>query len=144
MSRLPAGTRADYRAFVPLQTRWADNDEYGHMNNAAYLSLIDTAVSLWKIGQGIEIRGPGAHRFVVVETGLRFHAELGFPDPVNAGIRISHLGRSSVRFEVGLFPGDVDQAHAEGFFAMVLTGPDGKPLAMSQRLRGVFEGIAVV
>ncbi|WP_425100382.1 acyl-CoA thioesterase [Tropicibacter sp. S64] len=141
MSRPPPGTRGAYRAFLPLQTRWADNDELGHMNNAAYLALVDTAVSYWKIGQGITLRGPGAYRFVVVETGMRYHAELGFPDPVTAGLRIGHLGRSSLRFEVGLFAGDRESANAEGLFAMVLTDADGKPLALPGDLRRVFERI---
>ncbi|MFW2542984.1 acyl-CoA thioesterase [Primorskyibacter sp. 2E107] len=141
MPRTAPGTRADYRAFVPLQTRWADNDEYGHMNNAAYLVLVDTAVSYWQMQQDIAIRGPWAHRFVVVETGMRFHAEMGFPDPVTAGLRIGHLGTSSFRFDIGLFRGEAETANAEGFFAMVLTGQDGKPRPLPDTLRTKFETI---
>ena len=142
MSRPTPATRADYRAFRTLPTRWMDNDEYGHMNNATYLSLVDTAVSLWQMDQGIAIRGPGAMRFVVVETGLRYHAEAGFPDTIHAGLRLGHLGRSSFRFEVGLFRNDDDTACTEAFFAMVLTDADGRPTPLPDRIRTLFEHIA--
>lgn len=139
MTARPApGPRDAYRAFIPLQTRWADNDSYGHMNNASYLALFDTAVSLWQIENGIAITGPGAHRFLVVETGCRYHAELGFPDPVTAGLRVGHLGRSSLRFEIGLFRGQERTARAEGLFAQVLTGADGRPAPIPASLRATL------
>lgn len=135
MSRPPPGTRADYRAFRTLPTRWMDNDEYGHMNNATYMSLIDTAVSLWQLDNGIRIRGPEALRLLTVENGCRYHSETGFPDLVHAGLRIGHLGTSSVRFEVGLFRNDETVASAEGFFTQVLTGDDGRPTAIPGAIR---------
>jgi acyl-CoA thioester hydrolase len=135
MTHIPPGTRADYRAFRALPTRWMDNDEYGHMNNATYLSFMDTAVSLWQMDNGIEIRGPQALRFLVVETGMRYHAEAGFPDLVHAGLRIGHLGRSSLRYEVGLFRNDDDSACAEGHFAQVLTGDDHRSTPIPDPVR---------
>ncbi|MFZ7092186.1 acyl-CoA thioesterase [Primorskyibacter sp. 2E233] len=141
MSRPSPGTRKAYAAFHVLPTRWMDNDEYGHMNNATYLSLIDTAVSFWQLGQGLQIRGPEALRFLVVETGVRYHAEVGFPDVIHAGLRIGHLGNSSLRFEVGLFRNDEDTASAEGFFAQVLTGPDGRPTPIPEAARSIFAGL---
>lgn len=130
MVRTPPGTRADYRAFRTLPTRWQDNDEYGHLNNATYYALFDTAVSLWQIEQGIEIRGPNATKFLVVESGCRYHAELGFPDILTAGIRIAHIGTSSFRYEIALFGNDSDTAGAEGFFTQVHVGADGRPAAL--------------
>ncbi len=138
MARTPPGSRAEYRAFRPLPTRWMDNDEYGHMNNATYLSLIDTAVSLWQLEQGIPIRGPEALRFLVVETGIRYHAEAGFPDLIHAGLRIGHLGTSSLRFEVGLFRNDDPAACAEGIFAQVLVGADSRPTPIPEPVRKLF------
>ncbi|MGP6086926.1 acyl-CoA thioesterase [Antarctobacter jejuensis] len=135
MSRTPPGTRAEYRAFRMLPTRWMDNDEYGHMNNATYLSLFDTAISLWQMDNGIAIRGPGALRFLVVETGCRYHAEAGFPDVIHAGLRIAHLGTSSMRTEVGLFRNDETTACTEGFFTQVLTGDDARPMPIPDEIR---------
>ncbi|MBY6160495.1 acyl-CoA thioesterase [Mameliella alba] len=142
MSRPPVGTRADYRAFRPLPTRWMDNDEYGHMNNATYMSFIDTAVSLWQLDMGIQIRGPGALRLLTVENGCRYHSETGFPDLIHAGLRIPHVGSSSVRFEVGLFRNDEETASAEGFFTQVLTGPDGRPTPIPTEIRTHFNSLS--
>lgn len=139
MTRAAIGTRSDYRAFVPLQTRWADNDSYGHLNNAAYFSLIDTAVSRWQMSQGLVISGPDALSFLVVENGCRYHAELAFPDALDAGLRIAHIGRSSFRTEVGLFRQGQDGASAEGFFAQVLVGADGQPTPLDAQTRATFE-----
>jgi len=139
MSRTPPGTRADYRAFRTLPTRWMDNDEYGHMNNATYLSLFDTAITLWQMDNGFVIRGPQALRLPVVETGCRYHAEAGFPDVIHAGLRLGHLGSSSMRIEVGLFRNDENQACTEGFFTQVLTGEDGRPTAIPDPLRETLQ-----
>lgn len=133
--------RSDYAAFRTLPTRWMDNDEYGHMNNATYLSLIDTAVSLWQLDQGLQIRGPDALRFLVVETGVRYHTEAGFPDIIHAGLRVAHLGRSSLRLEVGLFRNDEKSAAATGFFAQVLTDRQSRPMPIPDAARRIFETI---
>ena len=138
MTRTPPGTRADYLAFRTLPTRWMDNDEYGHMNNATYLSFFDTGISLWQMDNGINIRGPEALRLLTVEPGCRYHSETGFPDLIHAGLRIGHLGTSSVRFEVGLFRNDEDTASAEGFFTQVLTGDDGRPTPIPDTIRASF------
>jgi acyl-CoA thioester hydrolase len=139
MGRAPPGTRAGYRAFRTLPTRWQDNDEYGHLNNATYYALFDTAVSLWQIEQGIEIRGPNATKFLVVESGCRYHAELGFPDILTAGIRIAHIGSSSFRYDIALFASDSKTAGAEGFFTQVHVGPDGRSAPLPAAIRTTLE-----
>ena len=138
MARPLPPTRAGYAAFRVLPTRWMDNDEYGHMNNATYLSFFDTGISLWQMDNGINTRGPEALRLLTVETGCRYHSETGFPDLIHAGLRIGHLGTSSVRFEVGLFRNDEDTASAEGFFTQVLTGDDGRPTPIPDTIRASF------
>ncbi len=143
MPRTPPGTRAEYRAFRTLPTRWQDNDEYGHLNNATYYALFDTAVSLWQMEQGIEIRGPNATKFLVVESGCRYHAELGFPDILTAGIRIAHIGTSSFRYEVALFGNDSDIAGAEGFFTQVHVGDEGRPTPLSDAVRKTLSQLSV-
>lgn len=139
MSRQPPALRTAYRAFVTLPTRWSDNDEYGHMNNATYMSLFDTALSLWQMQNGLEIRGPNALRFLVVESGCRYHSEAGFPDILHAGLRLGHLGTSSYRFEIGLFRNEDPRAAAEGFFAQVLVDANGDPAPIPQSVRNTFQ-----
>ncbi len=118
-ARQAPATRADFVAFYDLQTRWSDNDAYGHMNNAVYYSLFDTAVNGWLIDRGLLNPKQSDTYGLVVETGCKFHAEIGFPDPLTAGLRVSSLGNSSIRYEIALFQGDQDQAAAEGFFVHV-------------------------
>ncbi|WP_284215309.1 MULTISPECIES: acyl-CoA thioesterase [Alphaproteobacteria] len=114
MGRVAAADRSAYGAFRTLTTRWADNDIYGHMNNVVHYSLFDTAVNGLLIENGVlDIHG-GEKVFLVVETGCRYFSEMAFPDVVHAGIRVSRLGASSVRYEVGLFRNEELSAAAEG------------------------------
>lgn len=119
MTRPAPGTRGAYCAFSTITTRWFDNDIYGHMNNAMHYQLFDTAVNGHLIAQGVLDPHKGAGVFLVVETGCRYHGELAFPDIVTAGLRVAHLGGSSVRYEIGLFRNDAQTAAAEGHFVHV-------------------------
>ncbi len=92
---------------------------YGHMNNVVHYSLFDTAVNGWLIENDLLDLQRGNTYGLVVENGCRYHAEIGFPSVITAGLRIAHLGTSSARFEIGLFEGDDDLAAAEGFFVHV-------------------------
>ena len=126
--RAPPGTRADYVDFYPLQTRWMDNDAYGHVNNVVAYSLFDTAVNGWLIERGLLDPGSSEEYGVVAESGCRYFAEMSFPDRITAGLRISHLGNSSVRYEVALFRNDDDTAACEGFYVHVyVRRADHKP-----------------
>jgi acyl-CoA thioester hydrolase len=138
------GLRRDYRDFRVLGTRWADNDIYGHINNVVHYGLFDTAVNGWMIAGGhLDPRG-GAVVGLVVETGCRYFAEMSFPDVVTAGLRVAHLGRSSVRWEVGLFRNDAEDAAAEGFFIHVwVDRARRRPVPVPQSLRVALEGLRV-
>lgn len=118
-TRPQPSTRDDYRTFRQLTTRWMDNDPYGHMNNVVHYSLFDTAVNGWLIEKGVLDFTSGEQVGLVVETGCRYFSEMAFPDIVTAGIRVTRLGNSSVRYEVGLFRNDEQQASAEGHFIHV-------------------------
>ncbi len=111
--------RASYRVFVSLDTRWMDNDAYGHVNNVVYYSFFDTAVNRWLIDQGVLDIATSPAIGVVVETQCRYFSSITFPDRVTAGLRVAHLGTSSVRYEIGLFRNDEDTAAASGHFVHV-------------------------
>lgn len=138
MSRPTPLPRDQFRAFVSLQTRWADNDEYGHMNNATYMSLFDTALSLWQLQNGLAIRGPEALRFLVVENGCHYFEEIGFPDQLEAGLRLGHLGNSSYRMDIGLFRIGAPTPAAQGFFAQVLVDQSSKPTPIPDAPRTIL------
>ncbi|SPJ24967.1 acyl-CoA thioesterase [Palleronia abyssalis] len=112
-------TRADYRLLRDMPTRWFDNDIYGHLNNTVHYQLFDTAVNAHLVETGVLDPHTGDTVFLVVESGCRYFAPLSFPEVVTAGLRVAHLGRSSVRYEIGLFGGEADTAAAEGFFVHV-------------------------
>ncbi|MCB2111105.1 MAG: thioesterase family protein [Defluviimonas sp.] len=136
----PRARRADYALFRPLATRWMDNDCYGHLNNVVHYALFDTAVNGWLVEAGLLDPVRSETFGLVVETGCRYHAEMAFPDRVMAGLRLGHLGTSSVRFEIGLFRNDEDLAAAEGFFVHVYVTRDGhRPHPIEPARREAFE-----
>ncbi len=117
-----------------------DNDAYGHMNNVVHYSLFDTAVNGWLIEQGLLDPLTSDSYGLVVETGCKYYAEMQFPDVVHAGLRVARIGGSSVRFEIGLFRNDEDEAAAEGFFVHVYVGRDThRPVPIEGARRAAFE-----
>ncbi len=111
--------RSDFPHLLPIPTRWKDNDVYGHVNNVEYYSYFDTVINTWLIRQG----GLDIHRGPVIglcaESHCKFMSELAFPETVEAGLRVEHLGRSSVRYGIGLFREGVEAPAAIGWFVHV-------------------------
>ncbi|MEO8279129.1 MAG: thioesterase family protein [Ideonella sp.] len=118
-SRPQTQTRDAFRRFRRLGTRWMDNDAYGHLNNVVYYSLFDTAVNAMLIEAGVLDIHHGAVIGLVVETHCNFFDSIAFPQAVDAGIRVGHVGQSSVRYEIGLFAEDAPVAAACGHFVHV-------------------------
>jgi acyl-CoA thioester hydrolase len=110
---------SDYPFHMPIQTRWMDNDVYGHVNNVTYYSYFDTAVNGYLIGKGALDIEKSPVIGLVVETSCRYRAPLTFPESITAGIRVARLGTSSVRYEIGLFRACERDAAAEGHFIHV-------------------------
>ena len=100
--------RTAYRAFRNIATRWSDNDVYGHVNNVVYYGWFDTAVNGLLIERGAIDIHAGPVIGLVIETQCNYFAPLAFPEDVVAGIRVAHVGASSVRYEVAIFPADAD------------------------------------
>jgi acyl-CoA thioester hydrolase len=118
-ARPQAHHRDGYRAFHRISTRWADNDIYGHVNNVVYYSWFDTAVNALLIERGALDIHQGQTVGFVVETHCNYFAPLAFPQAVEAGIRVAEVGRSSVRYDIGLFAEGADTAAAQGHFIHV-------------------------
>ncbi len=111
--------RSAYAAWRTIPTRWMDNDVYGHVNNVVYYSWFDTAVNAWLIEAGLLDLAGGRVIGLVVSTGCTYFEPLAFPAAVEAGIAVSHLGTSSVRYEVGLFAEGRERPAAQGHFVHV-------------------------
>ena len=111
--------RADYPHFLAITTRWMDNDLYGHINNVVYYSFFDTVINEYLIRKGELDIQDGSVIGLAVETMCRFHRPLAYPEPVEAGLRVGKLGRSSVRYEIGLFSRGLEAPAATGHFVHV-------------------------
>lgn len=140
--RPQARPRSDYRVFRTIGTRWMDNDLYGHVNNVVYYSWFDTAVNGWLIEQGaLDIHG-GAVIGLVIETRCNYFAPLAFPQTVHAGLRVAHMGSSSVRYDVGLFAEGDDMAAACGHFVHVYVDRETRrPVPLPEELKRTLETI---
>ena len=127
--------RADYRHFLTITTRWMDNDVYGHINNVQYYSYFDTAVNRYLIEKGALDIHQGDVIGMVVETHCNYYSSAAFPDDIEAGIRVAHLGRSSVRYEVGLFVRGRTESIAQGHFVHVYVDRESqKPVQIPENI----------
>ncbi|MBL8652873.1 MAG: acyl-CoA thioesterase [Alphaproteobacteria bacterium] len=142
MTREPPGRRSDYRHFLAIPTRWMDNDVYGHVNNVVYYSYFDTVINRFLIERG----GLDIHAATIIgvaaESGCRFRDSFAYPETIDAGLRVGHLGNSSVRYEIGLFREGKDEAAAEGHFVHVFVERGvQKPVPIPAAIRAALESI---
>jgi acyl-CoA thioester hydrolase len=137
-------TRASYRHFQRIPTRWMDNDVYGHVNNVVYYSYFDTVVNQYLIEQGVLDIERSTVIGLVVETKCEYFAPITFPDTVHAGLRVAKLGNSSVRYEIGLFRNDEDAPAAQGHFVHVyVERATRRPVALPAPVRAALQRICV-
>ena len=132
-------SRGAFRYFASFDTRWRDNDQYGHLNNAIYYELFDSAINQLLIDQGILDFDSGDHVFLVASSGCHYFSELAYPDKLEVGLVITRLGNSSVSYDLGLFKKGADHTAATGFFVHVNVTRRGYcPAASSARDRVAF------
>lgn len=137
-------TRSSYPHFMPITTRWKDNDLYGHVNNVEYYSYFDTVINhfLIRVG-GLDIHG-GPVIGVCAESHCKFLDSLAFPDVVDAGLRVARLGRSSVRYEIGLFTNGQQGIAAQGWFVHVFVDRQSRrPVELPADIRTALQSILV-
>jgi acyl-CoA thioester hydrolase len=125
---------------LAIQTRWKDNDVYGHVNNAEYYSYFDSAINAWLIREGGLDIERGEVIGLCVESHCEFHAALAFPDTIEVGLRVGKLGNSSVRYELAIFRAGENEVTAEGHFVHVFVERETRrPTPIPDRLRGALE-----
>ena len=128
--------RAAYRHFLPISTRWSDNDAYGHLNNVVFYSYFDTVVNEYLITRGVLDIDTSPVIGLVVETACNYFASAAFPEKLEAGLRVGRLGNSSVRYEIALFREGNDTAIAQGHFVHVYVGRETRrPVRLPSQLR---------
>ena len=138
------GRRDEYPHAQPITTRWMDNDAYGHVNNVVFFSYFDTVVNTYLITRGALDIQESAVIGLVVEVACQYMAPLTYPETVTAGLRVAHIGRSSVRYEIALFAEGADTAAAQGHFVHVYVDRTSRrPIELPQQLRAVLEPLCV-
>lgn len=143
-SDLKSRTPDYYPHFLSIPTRWKDNDIYGHVNNVVYYSYFDTVVNeyLIRVG-GLDIHN-GEVIGVAVESRCNFFASLEFPETVDAGLAVLHLGNSSVRYDIGLFSEHQDTVAAAGEFVHVFVDrASRKAVPMPEPIRRALEQLVL-
>ena len=140
-SRPQPESRSAFKVFRRIDTRWMDNDVYGHVNNVVYYSWFDTAVNAHLIEQGALDIHHGETIGLVIETQCNYFAPLAFPQTIEAGIRVAKMGGSSVRYEIGLFAQGEDLCAARGHFVHVYVDKKNRrPVkALPLKLKTVLE-----
>jgi acyl-CoA thioester hydrolase len=132
---VPRGREA-YRHFRTISTRWADNDAYGHVNNAIFYQWFDTAVNQWLVEQGLLDIEAGDPIGLVVDTGCAYFASLSYPGEAEVGMAVERLGSSSVTYRLGVFASGADEPAAQGHFTHVYVGRDSRrPVPLPQEWR---------
>lgn len=136
--------RSSYYLFRRIDTRWADNDAYGHVNNVVYYAWFDTAVNAYLIEQGALNIHKGETIGLVVETQCNYFIPVTFPQPVEIGIRVAHVGSASVRYELGVFTtdaaGEFVVCAAKGHFVHVYVDKlTRRPAPLSTTFKSVLE-----
>ncbi len=139
-----AETTARYRYFLPITTRWMDNDAYGHINNVTYYSYFDTVANHYLIHEGgLDIQASPVIG-LVVESKCSYRAPLAYPDRLQAGLRVDKLGNRSVTYGIGIFKEGEAQAAAHGYFVHVFVDRDSrKAVAIPERLREALARLSV-
>lgn len=130
----------DFPVRWPVLTRWTDNDMFGHLNNAVYYALFDTAINGWiNTTVGIDpVRAPWLG--VVAESGCRYLAELKFPDPLEVGLAVARLGNSSVTYRLALFERDATEVAALGHWVHVYVDRENRrPVPIPGEIRPLLE-----
>jgi acyl-CoA thioester hydrolase len=137
-------TRDNYRHFYAINTRWMDNDYYGHVNNVTYYSYFDTAANRYLIEEGGLDLANTTIIGVVVNSGCTYKSPIAYPQPIEAGLRVDKLGNSSVQYGLAIFSEGEDEANAFGHFVHVFVDRvSNKPVPIPSTIREALARITI-
>jgi acyl-CoA thioester hydrolase len=144
VSRPGPPPRTAFCRWSRITTRWADNDAYGHVNNTVYYQWFDSAVNAMLVSEGLLDIAAGDPIALVVGTSCNYFAPLSFPGEVEVGLAVSELGRSSVRYHLGVFPPAAGEAAAAGTFVHVaVSRSERRPVPWPDEWRQTFQKLVV-
>ena len=136
-------TRAAYPRYEAVPTRWMDNDVYGHVNNVVYYSYFDTVINRYLIDVGGLDIAAGPVIGLCVESHCEYFAPVSYPQILDAGMRVGKLGKSSVRYEIGIFAPGAEEAAAQGYFVHVFVDRESRrPTELPAKLREALSHIS--
>ena len=139
MSKPVLKTRTQFKFFFSIQTRWADNDIYGHVNKVTYYSYFDTAANSLLIQKTAFDIHHSKMIGLVVDSACSFLQELSFPEVVEVGVAIGKIGNSSLRYELAIFKQNQPLAAAQGHFVHVFVDRESRQtVAIPQTMRDVL------
>lgn len=128
--------KKDFNFFEMITLRWADNDSYGHVNNAHYYSFFDTAVDGFLLTNQLRPFVSGSLQTLVVASECRYHSQVSSPGTIAVGVRVGRIGKSSVTYEVAVFTSDSELAAAQGLFVHVCVDRETqRPAAVPEAFR---------
>lgn len=144
MSKPQRPSLQDYRYFLPITTRWKDNDIYGHVNNVTYYAYFDTVANHYLVEEGgLNIHDDPVVGFVV-NSGCNYYAPIAFPDQLKGGLRVNRLGNSSVEYGIAIFKEGEEQAVADGHFVHVFVDKaSNRSVAIPKTIKAALEKITV-
>lgn len=142
MTKASPSFEKDYKYFLPITTRWKDNDIYGHVNNVTYYAYFDTIANEYLIHQGgLDIHHGPVVGFVV-NSGCNYYAPIAFPDRLRGGLRVNRLGHSSVEYGIAIFKEGESQAVADGHFVHVFVDKQtNRPVAIPDQIRVALQAL---
>ncbi|MEY7971645.1 acyl-CoA thioesterase [Saccharomonospora xinjiangensis] len=133
-----------YAHWEVVPTRWKDNDVYGHVNNVVHYAFMDTVINNWLIAKGGLDIHDGDVIGLCVESHCNYHASVSYPEKLSIGLRVGHLGRSSVRYELGLHREDDSELVAQGHFVHVFVDRESRrPVEIGGELREALRSLMV-
>ncbi|MDD7910560.1 thioesterase family protein [Pseudovibrio exalbescens] len=139
MTRPQPYTRSGFLSFHDVQTRWMDNDVYGHVNNVVYYAYFDSCVNGYLIEKGLLDFERGETVGLVVHSSCSYFAPLSFPQKAVAGLRVLKIGRSSVEYEIAIFIEGEEGACAQGTFTHVYVDRmTRRPVPLSEKMRAAL------
>ena len=143
--RATPSARSDYPIFYALESRWADNDIYGHINNVAYYAYFDSVVNRFLIEEG-GLR-PGVDTVVgyVVHSGADYFSPASYPATLTLGLKVLRIGEKSVRWEVGVFASDAEQSCVTGTFTHAFVDREsGRSAPVPEGIRRSIETLPAI